>query len=104
MKLSTLKANKEWLDNTFIGKLHKELMAIEDTLEEHYVEELRKHRETLKPCPMCGGEAKLLSTEFVDMTYGYYVCCLDCDIKTGAYSENKNGKMKAIKTWNKRSK
>lgn len=49
----------------------------------------------LKPCPFCGGEAKL----FEDKDYQIYsVTCTECDAGTNAYGIEQD----AIEAWNGR--
>jgi Lar family restriction alleviation protein len=50
----------------------------------------------LKPCPFCGGEAKL--TKGITYLDNYVTCC-ECFSRTKTY----NTKESAIKSWNKRN-
>ena len=49
----------------------------------------------LKPCPFCGGKAKLQGDE---SKYGCFVVCTNCYAEMD-YSETE---VKAIEAWNKR--
>ena len=40
----------------------------------------------LRPCPFCGGRARLLIRHNEDCTWvRYLICCSLCDVKTGKY-------------------
>lgn len=49
----------------------------------------------LKPCPGCGGKAKLIANRALSM-WGYYVGCLDCFKKTALCDTPEE----AIASWN----
>ncbi len=55
----------------------------------------------LKPCPFCGGEAKLYSIGTGSPHYGHYhqVVCQGCLTASGAYW---SGEQSAIDAWNTR--
>ena len=55
--------------------------------------------EELKPCPFCGGAAKLYDNQ--EHPYIYRVACTDCKTAYG-YSFSYSEKHTAIKTWNER--
>lgn len=59
-------------------------------------EELEK---TLKPCPCCGGEARIAEEHYINFTTGYQIVCCKCYVQTLRGDMNVN---EAIKTWNKR--
>ena len=52
----------------------------------------------LKPCPFCGGEAKLLSINGIEETY-YFVHCTKCSIEQRAEIESA---FYAAEQWNHR--
>ena len=58
-------------------------------------------KEKLKPCPFCGGKARLY-------TYGFYsglgpdLVCLECPAKMRCKEEDEESIKKLIKAWNKR--
>ena len=52
---------------------------------------------TLKPCPFCGGEAKLVK-DFCSFKDWNYVRCEEC----GAMNSVTDTAFKAIETWNMR--
>lgn len=67
----------------------------------------------LKPCPFCGGEAKLITTEFDRKTIAIKVECKSYYARTTGYcatvfnNENvlnniDNAREKAIEVWNRR--
>lgn len=69
--------------------------------------------EELKPCPFCGGEAKLITTEFDRKTIAIKVECQSCSARAGGFCatvfDNKNAlenidnsREKAIEAWNRR--
>ena len=49
----------------------------------------------LKPCPFCGGEAKLHHNSLTDK---FKVWCSECDCRTDVYSD----KEEVVKCWNTR--
>ena len=52
----------------------------------------------IKPCPKCGGQAKLISNRALG-TWGYFVGCLDCSERTAMYGTSE----KAIASWNEKT-
>ncbi len=55
----------------------------------------------LKPCPFCGGEAKLYVRSIHGLLFGdyYWVKCEDCNAETASDFE----KSVAIEAWNRRA-
>ena len=51
----------------------------------------------LKPCPFCGGEAKIVRL-FTSTRYDCFVKCTKCDNESGLYTSKQN----AVKEWNRR--
>ena len=51
----------------------------------------------LKPCPFCGGKAKL-----EDMGYPHHVYCTGCGARVQGKGFAEEGEKDAIETWNKR--
>lgn len=49
--------------------------------------------EELKPCPFCGGEAKIFTP-----TISTYIMCKECKASTNLYSQSEE----AIEAWNRR--
>jgi Lar family restriction alleviation protein len=58
--------------------------------------------EKLKPCPFCGGDAKLKKVDelIVDM---YFVCCGNTNCQTYARTAYQATKEMAVKVWNRRA-
>ena len=53
---------------------------------------------TLKPCPFCGGKAKIMK-----MGYPHWIYCLDCGARVhGRVVGEKEGEEASIKAWNRR--
>lgn len=62
-----------------------------------YMEKVRMEMEKLKPCPFCGGKAR------INLFLGNY--CVTCDECAGAIFPCKGMKRKeAVKQWNRRKK
>jgi Lar family restriction alleviation protein len=60
----------------------------------------------LKPCPFCGGEAKLLTENFGEYVWAK---CEVCGVQTSRYYvravvDGKDGEKRAIEAWNRRAK
>ena len=52
----------------------------------------------LKPCPFCGGKAKIMK-----MGYPHWIYCLDCGARVhGRVIGEKEGEEASIKAWNRR--
>lgn len=49
----------------------------------------------LKPCPFCGGSAKLVNKIY---EYKYYIYCTRCGVMTANFDSNNS----AIGAWNRR--
>lgn len=55
------------------------------------------NREELKPCPFCGGKAKLIKVD-----NGYYVQCVDLNCKTRTQTHVRSEAFAVIDIWNRR--
>ncbi|MBR2562477.1 MAG: Lar family restriction alleviation protein [Eubacterium sp.] len=53
--------------------------------------------EELKPCPFCGGEAKL-----EDLGFPHHVYCTNCGARITGRGFGEDGEADAIKKWNMR--
>lgn len=53
--------------------------------------------EKLKPCPFCGGKAKL-----ENMGFPYHAYCTECGSKVTGEGFGKESERSAIEKWNKR--
>lgn len=53
----------------------------------------------LKPCPFCGGEAKLEHNYMTDYGDSYWVSCCSCNVSTDSDWAQES----VIATWNKRT-
>ena len=56
----------------------------------------------LKPCPFCGGEAKLRGTNIGDMSF-YVVYCANKNCQVSPSSKYRRMMSEAIEAWNRRS-
>ena len=56
-------------------------------------------KDLLRPCPLCGGEAKLQESNYFRYAR---VFCTKCGLSTMEYPMIENGKDKLIKLWNSR--
>ena len=55
---------------------------------------LERQKTMLKPCPFCGGEAKIM-----DLGYSHWVYCENCDAKVhGGTNDEKD----SVEIWNRR--
>ena len=54
----------------------------------------------LKPCPFCGGEAKMM-----DMGYPHWVYCTVCGARVhgGVYGGVEDGELASAEAWNRRA-
>ena len=70
--------------------------ALAESIEEaaKLIREIEKEYE-LKPCPFCGGKAKLFGTESNGI---FYVKCLECDVDSNFDTDEE-----AIAAWNRRA-
>lgn len=62
---------------------------------------LKEYEEQLKPCPFCGGKARLMAWD-IDLETYYFVNCRKCEVKP-CTARHTNIKY-AVKAWNKRGK
>ncbi len=53
--------------------------------------------EELKPCPFCGGEARMM-----DMGYPHWIYCLNCGAKVHGRKYGEEGEKASIEAWNRR--
>jgi Lar family restriction alleviation protein len=62
-------------------------------------DQIKAYEEQLKPCPFCGGKARL-KTWVIDLETYYIVCCRKCEVMpcTASHTNIKY----AVKAWNKR--
>lgn len=56
----------------------------------------------LKPCPFCGGKARLEAIDFDDGDSTWWVLCSVCGAETDEYSGGTEAAADAIKAWNNR--
>ena len=55
----------------------------------------------LKPCPFCGGEAKIVQTmPCGNRTYSFFASCLVCGVEM---PRNARTRKKATEAWNRRA-
>lgn len=56
----------------------------------------------LKPCPFCGGEARLLDAR---PNHPAFVYCIDCDVSTSGMARRplRRDNAEAIAAWNRRT-
>ena len=64
-------------------------------------EQIKAYEEQLKPCPFCGGKARLLTWD-IDFKNCYIVCCRKCEVKPSTATHTNIEY--AVKAWNKRGK
>lgn len=62
-------------------------------------DQIKAYEEQLKPCPFCGGKARL-KTWVIDLETYYIVNCRKCEVKPST-ARHTNIKY-AVKAWNKR--
>lgn len=55
----------------------------------------------LKPCPFCGGEAKIKSSSAFGLIPCVYVQCQKCGVRTGNWTSKSQNKANAF--WNRRT-
>lgn len=71
-------------------------------LNKRIIQKAEREEDELKPCPFCGGKAKIVMTE--DDTgecvgpFFFWIRCEECHLETGA----KSSESEAIKEWNRR--
>ena len=52
----------------------------------------------LKPCPFCGGEARVTGSESLGTVNYYYAYCMECNARTDDCADRQS----AIEAWNRR--
>ena len=62
------------------------------------IAEMEMSDEELKPCPFCGGEAKL-----ENMGFPHHVYCTNCGARVTGRGFGEDGEADAIRKWNQRS-
>lgn len=58
-------------------------------------------KKELKPCPFCGGKAKITDTNTEDKQHFYYIQCTKCGA-AACFGNESETKKDAIKAWNRR--
>jgi Lar family restriction alleviation protein len=60
--------------------------------------------DTLKPCPFCGFEARIIEVEETDNRGGFVVCCTGCEASTKVWFPIKDDVTQILRDeWNKRA-
>jgi Lar family restriction alleviation protein len=60
--------------------------------------------DTLKPCPFCGFEARIIEVEETDNRGGFVVCCTGCEASTKVWFPLKDDVTQILRDeWNKRA-
>ena len=57
----------------------------------------------LKPCPFCGGEAKLRETTYGNNIGAYFVYCANRDCEVSPSTGYRRFRKEAIEAWNRRA-
>ena len=57
----------------------------------------------LKPCPFCGGKAKLLKDEFGSTPDWWYAACRNLDCRVHAETTDRPTPQEAAEIWNRRA-
>jgi Lar family restriction alleviation protein len=60
-------------------------------------------REALKPCPFCGGEAKIFSYRTSEDSEGVHIECIKCGVRTDATDDAYADRLTAVSMWNTRA-
>ena len=63
-------------------------------------EEMKQVKAKLKPCPFCGGKARVQGHEFIGYGDTFGVVCLNCGAETRQFYVTEN---EAIEAWNRRA-
>lgn len=98
--------NTRYCDNCNLcyaqGTIGQQIEALKMAIKALKAQDVPDKKNELKPCPFCGGEAKLTIVPWCfksgSSSSGWFVKCLNCDVSQPAYMSDHD----AVEAWNRR--